>query len=73
MAAAISRPALFDAVHIERVLTRPDLVRALIARGLIVNVWTVNAAAEARDLAALGVHGLITDDPAEVRAALDAG
>jgi glycerophosphoryl diester phosphodiesterase len=71
VAAAAARTALFDAVHVERVLTRPDLVRALLARGLVVNVWTVNDPAEARDLAALGVHGLITDDPAEVRAALD--
>jgi glycerophosphoryl diester phosphodiesterase len=35
-----------------------------------VNVWTVNDAIEARDLAALGVDGLITDDPAGIALAL---
>jgi glycerophosphoryl diester phosphodiesterase len=35
-------------------------------------VWTVNDATEARDLAALGVAGIITDAPAEIRAALGA-
>jgi glycerophosphoryl diester phosphodiesterase len=70
VAAAIARPAAFDAVHIERTITRPDLVRTLLGRGLVVNVWTVNDAGEGRDLAALGVHGLITDDPGAMRAAL---
>jgi glycerophosphoryl diester phosphodiesterase len=70
LATAVSRPSTFDAVHLERTLTRPEVVRALLGRGLVVNVWTVNDAGEARDLAALGVHGLITDDPAAVRAAL---
>jgi glycerophosphoryl diester phosphodiesterase len=58
------------AVHLERTLTRPDLVRGLVARGLVVNVWTVNDPAEARDLADLGVDGIITDAPGELRAAL---
>jgi glycerophosphoryl diester phosphodiesterase len=60
------------AVHLTRTLTRPDRVRALLRRGLLVNVWTVNDAQEARDLAALGVSGLITDAPGELRAALEA-
>jgi glycerophosphoryl diester phosphodiesterase len=59
------------AVHLNRTLTRPDLVRELRARGLAVNVWTVNDPAEAGDLAALGVDALITDAPGEVRAALE--
>lgn len=59
------------AVHLARTLTRPELVRWLRARGFAVNVWTVNDAAEARDLAALGVDGIITDAPGEVRAALE--
>src|SRR5262249_37926367 len=40
--AGLSIPLGARAVHIERTLTRPDLVRALRARGLLVNVWTVN-------------------------------
>ncbi len=59
-----------EAVHLERTLTRPELVRAIKARGQLVNVWTVNDPREAQDLAALGVDGLITDDPGAIRAAL---
>ena len=70
--AATSVPLGAAAVHLERTLTRPELVAALRARGLLVNVWTVNDPAEARDLAALGVDGLITDAPGEIRAALAA-
>ena len=39
-------------------------------RGLRVNAWTVNDPAEARRLAGLGVHGLITNTPAVLRAAI---
>jgi glycerophosphoryl diester phosphodiesterase len=67
--AATSLPVGARAVHLARTLTRPELVRALLSRGLLVNVWTVNDPAEARDLAALGVSGLITDAPGEIRAA----
>jgi glycerophosphoryl diester phosphodiesterase len=38
--------------------------------GLPVNVWTVNDPAELRRLAALGVDGVFTDDPAAARAVL---
>ncbi|RMG17240.1 MAG: glycerophosphodiester phosphodiesterase [Deltaproteobacteria bacterium] len=36
----------------------------------VVNVWTVDEAARARQLAAWGVDGLITNDPARIRDAL---
>jgi glycerophosphoryl diester phosphodiesterase len=68
--AGLALPLGAGAVHLARTLTRPDLVRSLRARGLLVNVWTVNDASEARDLAALGVDGIITDAPGEMRAAL---
>jgi glycerophosphoryl diester phosphodiesterase len=68
--AAASLPIGAAAVHLERTLTRPELVRALKSRGLAVNVWTTNDPREARDLAALGVDGIITDAPGEIRAAL---
>jgi glycerophosphoryl diester phosphodiesterase len=70
--AATSLPLGAAAVHLERTLTRPELVAALRRRGLLVNVWTINDPAEARDLAALGVDGVITDAPGELRAALSA-
>lgn len=54
------------ALHPERVLTDPGDVAAARAAGRVVNVWTVNDEQEARDLAALGVDGLITDRPGEI-------
>lgn len=40
-------------------------------RGGVVHVWTVNTAAQARGLWALGVQGIISDDPATILAARD--
>lgn len=70
IAAQIPRALGMIAVHLERVLASPERVRALRAEGLAVNVWTVNSAREALDLQAIGVTGIITDTPAEIRAAL---
>jgi glycerophosphoryl diester phosphodiesterase len=61
------RPA---AVHPDRRLVTPERVRAWTARGLGVNVWTVDDADEARRLADLGVTALITNAPRKIRAAL---
>ncbi|AKT38952.1 glycerophosphodiester phosphodiesterase [Chondromyces crocatus] len=58
------------AVHLERTLSTPDRLRALQRRGFLVNIWTVNHVDEARDLASLGVDGLITDRPGCLRAAI---
>ena len=60
------------AVHLCRTLTRPELIAQLKALGLVVNVWTINDDREARDLAELGVDGLITDAPGHIRGALAA-
>ncbi len=68
--AGLAVPLGAAAVNLARTLTRPELVRSLKARGLAVNVWTVNDPTEARDLAALGVDALISDAPGEVRVAL---
>ncbi len=59
------------AVHPERLLCTPDQVRRWKSSGAMVNVWTVNDPTEARDLAALGVDSLISDDPSLVLDALD--
>jgi glycerophosphoryl diester phosphodiesterase len=40
------------------------------SRELRVNVWTVDEPAEARRLMRLGVHGIITNRPALIHAAL---
>jgi glycerophosphoryl diester phosphodiesterase len=45
-------------------------VAALHRANRLVGVWTVNDAAEARDLAALGVDWLITDSPEAIRTAI---
>ena len=65
-----ARPLGAVAVHLERTLASPATVRRWQRRGLLVNVWTVNDAVEARDLAAAGVDGIITDVPRRVREAL---
>lgn len=59
-----------DALHPERTLAQPDDVARARAAGRIVNVWTVNDEREARDLAGLGVDGLITDRPGAIRGAV---
>lgn len=52
-----------------RVLS-PALMRGAERRGIQVFVWTVNDEDTARRLAALGVHGLVTDYPARIAGAL---
>jgi glycerophosphoryl diester phosphodiesterase len=44
-----------------------DLAAALRSIGKSLFTWTVNEADEARRVAGLGVNGIITDDPAEIR------
>lgn len=52
-----------------RVLS-PALLRAAARRGMQVFIWTVNDEETACRLAALGVHGLVTDFPARIAGAL---
>jgi glycerophosphoryl diester phosphodiesterase len=70
LAPLVARATGSIALHPERTLCTPELLAGLRARGLLLNVWTVNHAIEAIDLARLGVDGIITDDPALIRAAL---
>ena len=60
------------ALHPERTLVAPGSLAIWRARGLGVAVWTVDDPREAVDLAALGIDGLICDEPAAVLAALGA-
>lgn len=69
-ALALPVPLGIEAVHIERTIATPALVRRLKGLGMVVSVWTVNAAREALDLAELGVDSLISDTPGEVISAL---
>jgi len=58
------------AVHPENALCTRDRVARWQARGYAVNVWTVDAPERITALAAMGVSGIITNDPAKARAAL---
>jgi glycerophosphoryl diester phosphodiesterase len=53
-------------VHPDHELVDAEALAVWKARGLVVNTWTINEAPRARELAALGVDGLITDDVAAV-------
>jgi len=54
------------AVHPERTEIDQKRVRAWQKRGRLINVWTVNEAAEARALSAMGVDAIITDVPRRI-------
>lgn len=58
------------ALHPEHTLLSAARARALISRGYALNTWTVDAPAEIRRLAALGINALITNDPGATRRAL---
>lgn len=61
-----------DAVHPQWPLVTRDGIDAWKRMGLAVHVWTVNTVEEANRLLALGVDGLIGDDPALLLRARDA-
>jgi glycerophosphoryl diester phosphodiesterase len=55
-----------NAVHPEQVLATPERVARLKKSGVLVNVWTVNDAARAGELAKLGVDAIISDAPGKI-------
>lgn len=55
---------LLDGVSIHERLLDEHVVEALRRCGPIVMSWPVNSLERARELARLGIHGLISDDPA---------
>lgn len=58
------------AVHPEADLCTPARIAAWREHARLVNPWTVNDPSRAAALAAMGVDGIVTDRPAEIRAAL---
>jgi glycerophosphoryl diester phosphodiesterase len=58
------------AVHPEHSLCTPESVRRWHDRGYAVNAWTVDDPVRIRALADMGVDAIITNNPAEARAAL---
>jgi glycerophosphoryl diester phosphodiesterase len=72
VACALTLPLLRPAAaHPPHTLCTRPLVDAWHASGYAVNAWTVDAPDRLRMLAALGVDGLVTNDPAAARAALE--
>lgn len=59
------------ALHPGRQLASERSVGAWRREGYAINVWTVDGAEEVSRVAALGVDGIITNDPAATRAILD--
>jgi glycerophosphoryl diester phosphodiesterase len=57
--------------HVSSVLARPDVVKTAHAHGLRVTSWTVNRAEDLAALRDLGLHAVITDDPAVARQAIE--
>ena len=53
-----------DGVSVHERLLDERVVEALRGCGAIVMSWPVNSLERARELARLGIHGLISDDPA---------
>jgi glycerophosphoryl diester phosphodiesterase len=55
-----------NGVHPEHVLATAERVARLKRTGHLVNVWTVNTPARARELARFGVDAIISDVPGEI-------
>ncbi len=66
--AAEIRAGFCDALMVHWRLATPRLVQALTAAGGELYVWTVDSASQIRALEALGVTGVITNDPTLFRA-----
>lgn len=59
-----------DALHPQFMVLEPAYMAACREVNIMVNTWTVNEIVLARQLKALGVDAIITDDPAKIRAGL---
>lgn len=71
LAQPVSAPLVWpNALHPHYTQVNASMLRAVRQLGLRVNVWTVNEIAEMKRLIALGVDGIITDHPAQLRALL---
>ncbi len=66
-------PVRAYAVHPEAPLCTPTSVRRWKRLGMRVNTWTVDDPARAAELGALGVDGIITNQPALIRSSLRSG
>ena len=60
----------YTAYHPNERTINPAMMQTLTRKQKIVNVWTVNDVARARELRDMGVHSVITDKPGMIRDAL---
>jgi glycerophosphoryl diester phosphodiesterase len=58
------------ALHPQHTLVTQERVVRMKARGLLVNVWTVNEPSRAAELARLGVDAIISDNPGQILRAI---
>lgn len=70
---ALERAGRFSLVHPQARMVDAASMARWKAAHKVVNTWTVDAPEELQRLAALGVDGVITNDPAGARRALSAG
>ncbi len=68
--AAPLRPTAYHAQHPMHTLIDDDLMRIAKAHGHAVTAWTVNEPQRARELQALGVNIIVSDDPGKIAQAL---
>jgi glycerophosphoryl diester phosphodiesterase len=61
-----------NALHPQHTLITPERAVRTRQAGLLLNTWTVNDPARARELAALGVDAIISDVPGKILSALSA-
>jgi len=67
----VARPLHADALHPHLSLVDAALARWAQQRGVMLNVWTVNDAAEVARLVRLDVNGLMADEPAALKDAVE--
>lgn len=62
--------ATYEAYHPLHEYVTAEMVAQCRKQHIIINAWTVNDPAQAKHLCAMGVHGIVTDTPDTVLAAL---
>jgi glycerophosphoryl diester phosphodiesterase len=66
----VVNPHNYDAIHLHFDMINESQMAWAKEHGHVVNAWTVNEPAHARQLAMLGVHGIMTDTPDLIKQAL---
>ncbi|NJK80572.1 MAG: glycerophosphodiester phosphodiesterase [Chloroflexaceae bacterium] len=67
---ALPHDATYEAYHPHHEMVNANLIELCRRHQKFINVWTVNDPAQAVELVRMGVHGIVTDNPDTVLAAL---